>query len=123
MKKSKKSSAGKKRYQKGNEQARLKPEQFKPREGVDRPSRVRETKPREPATLSQPRARREPQQDEAERKRKLWDRKQTELEARRLDAQARLTKENAARKRTTRIVSIAGTVMAALVWGLAWNFA
>jgi len=123
MKKPKKSSAGNKRRRKENGQARLKTEQNTRKEGSDRLSRMVEAKPREPGSLNSPAGRR-PRQDDDERKRKLWERKQAELEARWLTAQSRQTEEHAARKRTLKIAyGITGATLAVLLCVLAWYFA
>jgi hypothetical protein len=123
MRKSKKSSAGNKRRQKENGQARLRTEPTIRREGSNPLSRMHEAKLYESTSPPSPSGRK-PQRDEAERKRKLWERKQAELEARWLTAQSRQTEENAARKRTMKIAfSISGTVFVALLCALAWYFA
>lgn len=123
MKKPKKSSAGNKRRQKEKGQARLRTEQNIHKGGSDRLSRVQEVKPFNPASPHSP-AERKLQQDEDGRIRKLWERKQAELEARRVAAQSRQTEEDMARKRAMRIVySITGTVLAVLLCALAWYFA
>jgi hypothetical protein len=123
MKKPRKSSAGNKRRQKGNGQARLRTEQNISREGSDPLSSVHKVKPRDPAAPRAP-AGRKSQPDEAERKRKLWDRKQAELEARWATAQSRQTEADAARRRTMKIAcSITGIVLAVLFCALAWYFA
>lgn len=62
-----------------------------------------------PASLSQPRPANSPRrrhslEDEYEKKRKLWESKQAELEERWLAAQARLTEEQAARRRTMKLL-------------------
>jgi hypothetical protein len=123
MKKPKKSSARNKRRQKENGQARLKAEQNIRKEGSDRLSRVHEAKPCEPASPHSP-AGRKPQRDDDERKRKLWERKQAELEARWVTAQSRQTDEDTARKRTMRFAwTSTATVLAVLLCALAWYFA
>lgn len=122
MKKPKKSSAGNKRQRNQNGQARQKAEQRIYKESSDRLSRVHETKPSEPVP-SRSAAGRKPRRDEDERKRKLWERKQSELEARWVAAQARQTEENIARKRTMRVAcGIAGAMVAALLCFFAWYF-
>jgi hypothetical protein len=122
MNKRKKSSTGYKRRQKTNGQTRLKAEHDVRKEGSDRLSIAHEAKRNEPASRL-PGGRRS-QQDEDERKRKLWERKQAELEARWATAQSRQTEEDAARKRTMKITcSITGAVMAVLLCVLAWYFA
>ncbi|RJF91793.1 hypothetical protein [Noviherbaspirillum saxi] len=123
MKQPNKSRAGKKRRQKGNGQARLKSEQDIFPKNLDRLSEAPEANPREPASLRS-HARRKPQHDEGEQKRKLWERKQSELAARRMVAQSRRAEQESVRKRKMRIVySITGTVVMALVCALAWYFA
>jgi hypothetical protein len=122
MRKSKKSSAGNKRRQKENGQARPRTEQNIRKQGANPLSRAHEAKLYEPAS-SPPPAGRKPQRDEDERKRKLWDRKQAELEARWLTARSRQSEEDAARRRTMKIVfSITGMVLVVLSCALAWYF-
>jgi hypothetical protein len=123
MRKPKKYSAGNKRRQKENGQARLRTEQNRRKKSSDPLSRMHEAKLYEPASLPSP-AGRKPQRDEDERKRKLWERKQAELEARWLSAQSRQTEEDAARKRKMKIVSsITGTALVVLLCAIAWYFA
>jgi hypothetical protein len=123
MKKSKKFNAGKKRRQNENGQARLRTEQNMRKEGFDRLSRAHEAKPRGPSAPRPP-AGRKPQRDEDELKRKLWQRKEAELEARWVTARARRTEEDSARKRAMKIAfSITGTVLAVLLCALVWYFA
>jgi hypothetical protein len=84
---------------------------------------MHEAKPREPASSRAP-AGRKPQRDEEERKRKLWERKQAELEARWATVQARQAEEDSARRRTMRIAfSITGAVLAVLLCAVAWYVA
>jgi hypothetical protein len=122
MKKPKKSSAGNKPRQKENGQARQKTGQKNIRKKhADRLSREHEAKPHEPASPHSA-AGRKLQRDEDARKRKLWERKQAELEARRLAAQSRQTEEDAAHKRTMQIAySITGAALVVLLCVLAWH--
>jgi hypothetical protein len=123
MTKPKKPRAGNKRHQKKNGQARPRTQQNIRKAGSNRLSRVHEAKPCEPASPHSP-AGPKLQLDADERKRKLWERKQAELEARRMTAQARRAEEDSTRKRTMRIAfSITGTVLAVLLCALAWYFA
>ena len=123
MKKPKKSSAGNKRRHKENGQARPSTEQNIRRKDSDRLSSAHEAKPSGPASPHPPGARK-PQRGEDERKRKLWERKQAELEARWRSAQSRQTEIEAARRRAMKIAySITGTALAVLVCGAAWYFA
>jgi len=93
------------------------------KESSDQLSRVHGTKLYEPASAFSP-ASGKPQRDDDERKRKLWERKQAELEARWLSAQSRQSEENTARKRTMKIAgSVTGAVLAVVLCALAWYFA
>lgn len=124
MKKPKNASARNKRRQKENGQARPRTEQNMRKEGSDRLSKVHEAKPREPASPHALVGRKPQQRHEDERKRKLWERKQAELEARWVTAQSRQTEEDIARKHTMKIAyGITGTVLAVLLCALAWYFA
>lgn len=77
------------------------------------------------ATASQAPVRRpqgDPLRDEG--KRKLWDQKQEQLEARWLEAQERQKEEHIAQRRTWRIAySITGIALILLLCAYAWNFA
>lgn len=129
MKKQKKSSGAKGRRQQGNVQVgqvgqvRRKAEQAAVREGAGPSGKVHESHPRE-KTAQHPQARRKPRQADDEQKRKLWDRKQAELAARRAAAESRRLEEDNARKRKAKIAwSATGMSMAALAGALAWYFA
>jgi len=123
MKKPKKSGGVKHRRQKGNGQARLKTEQHILSDGSDRLSRSHEASPREPGARHSA-TRRKPQRDSEEQKRMLWDRKQSELEARRVAAESRRREEDLQRRRTTRVVQgISAAFLAVLVSILAWYVA
>jgi hypothetical protein len=113
MKKLKKPSAGGKRRPSGNGPARPATARNMRRKVADHSSVRQEGKPAQAAPASSARSR-------EEGKRKLWERKQAELEARWLDAQTRQNAENAARKRkmTTIGYGMTGVVVAAGV--LAW---
>lgn len=120
MKKQKK-SGGKGRRQQGNGQQHRKADQPAVREGSGASERVHESRPRETAA-PHPQARRKPRQGDEEQKRKLWDRKQAELAARRASAEARRLEEDNARKRKAKTIawSAAGVSLAALAGTLAW---
>ncbi|MFC7515899.1 hypothetical protein ACFQUU_12870 [Herbaspirillum sp. GCM10030257] len=122
MKKTRKTSAGKNRRQKGNGQARLKTDNNNLSVGVDRLSTSHEAKPRDP-NAPHPGTNRKPRGTD-EQKRKLWERKQAELEARRAAAEARQREEEAERRRKTRVAgSILGAVTVTLAGALTWYFA
>lgn len=64
---------------------------------------------------------RQPAQSEYDRKRKLWDRKQAELEARWVAAKARETSEASARRRTRNIAGgVGGAVLLMALGALAY---
>ena len=122
MKKSRKSSAGKNQRQKGSGQARLKSDNNLP-DGLDRLSKSHEAKPRDPAPPHSG-AKRKPPRGTDEQKRKLWERKQAELEARRVAAESRQREQNAESRRTMRMVGgVAGVIALTLAGALTWYFA
>ncbi|KRB67832.1 hypothetical protein [Noviherbaspirillum sp. Root189] len=121
MKKTRKSSAGKNRRQKGNGQARLKTDNNTLPDGLDRLSTSHEAKPHDPDS-PRPGSHRKPRGTD-EQKRKLWERKQAELETRRAAAEARQREEEAERRRRRRVAgSIAGAVTVTLACALTWYF-
>ncbi len=61
--------------------------------------------------------------DEGEQKRQLWERKQTELEARWVLAQSRQAEQDRARQRKRKIAfTVIGIALAGLLCVLAWYF-
>lgn len=123
MKKQKKSSGGKGRRQQVNGQPQRKAGQEAAREASGPSGKVLESHPREKAP-QHPQARRKPRQADDDQKRKLWDRKQAELAARRAAAETRRLEEDHARRRKAKTVawSATGISMAALAGALAWYF-
>ncbi|MEC4717795.1 hypothetical protein RY831_01410 [Noviherbaspirillum sp. CPCC 100848] len=124
MKKQKKSSGGKGRRPQGNAPLPRKAGQEAVRKTAGPSGKAHEPHPREKSP-QHPQARRKPHRADDEQKRKLWDRKQAELAARRAAAETRRLEEDHARRRKARNIawSASGVSVAALAGALAWYFA
>lgn len=123
MKKQKK-SGGKSRRQQANGQLPRKAGKEAAREGAGPSGKIHESHPREKVP-QHPQAKRKPHRADDEQKRKLWDRKQAELAARRAAAETRRLEEDHARRRKARNIAwgASGLSIAALAGALAWYLA
>jgi hypothetical protein len=122
MKRPRKSRARNKGRQNENRQARPNADQQPRKEVSGQLVGTSQAKLGEPTSSRSQTGRKTPGAHE-EQNRKLWERKQAELEARWVTAQSRQASENAVRKRTIkRVCSIAGAISAVFLVILAWYF-
>jgi len=122
MKKPNKFHSSTKRRQKGKGQASQRAQQPKRKDSASRQSEIRNMQSFEPISLHSPSGLRS-RRDEGEQKRQLWERKQTELEARWVIAQSRQAEQDSARQRKRKIAFTGiGMALAGLLCVLAWYF-